>query len=136
MFSPNHKKQKNIKGFTLIELLVVIGIIAILASMSIVSYNTAQKKARDTKRISDITDIQNALEQYYTICSNKYATPASGGNFTSIICTTPSVAIMPTVPKDPFGSPYPCQGCNDSKYTICTPTVMELQPTVCVSNRQ
>jgi len=53
------------KGFTLIELLVVIAIIGILASVVLVSVNTARKKTRDAKRASDIKQVQLALEMYY-----------------------------------------------------------------------
>lgn len=53
------------KGFTLIELLVVIAIIGLLASVVLVSLNTARGKARDVKRISDLHQIILALEMYY-----------------------------------------------------------------------
>lgn len=53
------------RGFTLIELLVVIAIIGLLASIVLVSLNTARGKARDTKRLSDIRQIIIALEMFY-----------------------------------------------------------------------
>jgi prepilin-type N-terminal cleavage/methylation domain-containing protein len=53
------------KGFTLIELLVVIAIIGILSSVVLASLATARQKARDATRISDIKNIQLALELYY-----------------------------------------------------------------------
>ena len=53
------------KGFTLIELLVVIAIIGLLASIVLVSLNTARAKARDAKRIAGLKQIQLALEMYY-----------------------------------------------------------------------
>jgi len=52
-------------GFTLIELLVVISIIGILASMSTVSLNSARRKARDVRRLSDGSQLQLALYLYY-----------------------------------------------------------------------
>ncbi len=53
------------KGFTLIELLVVVSIISLLASVILSSLSTARSKARDSKRISEIRQIQKAFELYY-----------------------------------------------------------------------
>lgn len=58
------------KGFTLIELLVVIAIISLLSSVVLASLNSARAKARDAKRMSDLHNIQLALEMYY----DKYGT--------------------------------------------------------------
>jgi len=56
------------RGFTLIELLVVIAIIGILASVVLASLNTAREKSRDAKRISDVKQVQLALELYFDSC--------------------------------------------------------------------
>jgi len=53
------------KGFTLIELLVVIAIIGLLSSVVLASLRTARVKARDAKRLSDMRQMQIALELYY-----------------------------------------------------------------------
>lgn len=53
------------RGFTLIELLVVIAIIGILSSVVLASLNSAREKSRDARRISDIKQIQLALELYF-----------------------------------------------------------------------
>jgi prepilin-type N-terminal cleavage/methylation domain-containing protein len=55
----------NKKGFTLIELLVVVSIIGLLATIVMVSLNSARVKARDVKRKADLGAIQIALELYY-----------------------------------------------------------------------
>lgn len=60
-----HGKNENTKGFTLIELLVVIAIIGILSSVVLASLNSAREKSRDARRISDIKQIQIALEIYF-----------------------------------------------------------------------
>ncbi len=57
-------KYNSKRGFTLIELLVVIAIIGILSSVVLASLNTARLKARDARRISDIKNLQLALELY------------------------------------------------------------------------
>ena len=49
------------KGFTLIELLVVIAIIGLLASIILVSLNTAQKKGRDGRRVADLQGIMQGF---------------------------------------------------------------------------
>ncbi len=53
------------KGFTLVELLVVIAIIGLLSTLAVVSLGSARSKARDARRISDIKQIQTALELYF-----------------------------------------------------------------------
>jgi len=57
--------QRRSTGFTLIELLVVISIIGMLSSIVLASLNTARAKARDARRVSDLRQVQTALEFYY-----------------------------------------------------------------------
>ena len=57
--------NKDKKAFTLIELLVVIAIIGLLSTLSIIALNSARAKARDAKRISDVKQMQVALEMFY-----------------------------------------------------------------------
>lgn len=58
------KLQKS-KGFTLIELLVVIAIIGILASIVLVSFPGATKKAKDTRIISAIGQARTVMTYVY-----------------------------------------------------------------------
>lgn len=57
--------KKNNKGFTLIELLVVIAIIGLLSTLAVVALNSARMKSRDARRLSDVKQIQTALELFY-----------------------------------------------------------------------
>ena len=57
--------QNKQRAFTLIELLVTIAIIAILSSITIVTFNGQSAKARDARRKSDLANLQQAIEMYY-----------------------------------------------------------------------
>ncbi len=65
------------RGFTLIELLVVIAIIGILASVGVVSFSTAQAKARDSERKSELKQTQTALELYKSNTQGSVSYPAT-----------------------------------------------------------
>ena len=54
------------KGFTLIELLIVIGIISILAAVTLLVLNPAQmlRKARDSQRLQDLDTLASAISLY------------------------------------------------------------------------
>ncbi len=58
-------KPNLVSGFTLIELLVVIAIIGVLSSVILASLNNARSKSRDAKRLSEIKQLQLALDFYY-----------------------------------------------------------------------
>jgi type II secretion system protein G len=78
-------KRRLSKGFTLIELLVVIAIIGLLATLSVVAFESSRIKARDAKRKSDLKNIQKALELYYT---NNNAYPITGAGVWLGVCAT------------------------------------------------
>ncbi|MDD5433437.1 MAG: prepilin-type N-terminal cleavage/methylation domain-containing protein [Candidatus Pacebacteria bacterium] len=75
----------NKKGFTLIELLVVIAIIGILASIVLVSFPTATKKAKDSRIVS-------ALAQTRVLMETLYANQASYAGFA--VSPTPNPSEM------------------------------------------
>ncbi len=56
------------KGFTLIELLIVIGILAVLATVTVLVLNPAElfRQARDSQRISDLGSLKGAISLYLT----------------------------------------------------------------------
>lgn len=93
----------NKRGFTLIELLVVIAIIGILASIVLVSLNSARAKGRDAKRVSEIRQIKYALELYYNF-NNTY--PACIYALAGCGSTLQGSQFMSMPPKDPSGANY------------------------------
>jgi len=101
------KSLKKQGGFTLLELLIVIVIIGILALLIIPNITSAPKKARDTKRKTDITTLRKGLEEYF-VNNNVYpdstaAAPNDGLN----ALTQGSAPIVKTMPTDPKNvSPY------------------------------
>lgn len=134
-------------------MLIVIGIIAILVALGTTSYTTAQRKARDAKRRSDLKMIQNAFEQYYSICNFNYPStlPTAGSKLTATTVNCPSLATnidLITMPADPLGGNYQCVGtCDITGYTICPKTIsgskyLETEDcnstniSCCVSNQQ
>ncbi|MEK7462898.1 MAG: type II secretion system protein [Patescibacteria group bacterium] len=77
------------KGFTLIELLIVIGILAILATVTLLVLNPAQMfaQARDSQRISDLNSLKSAIALYLSTVSS----PSLGTN-----CSTAYYGTMAT----------------------------------------
>lgn len=55
---------KKSHGFTLVEVLVVVAIVAVFASVVMFNVQSAQMKARDTERISDLEQLQLAFRLY------------------------------------------------------------------------
>lgn len=101
-------KDKANRGFTLIELLVVIAIIGVLASIVLASLNNARRKSRDARRVTDIKQLQLALELYFDgVGAGQY--PAS-----SATCDATANArglevlqtggYIPQIPRDPLST--------------------------------
>jgi len=117
----------NKKGFTLIELLVVIAIIGLLSTLAVVALGSARAKARDAKRLSDLKQVQTALELYYTD-NNAYPTAATStilgsastaclnsAGFAATGCTN---AYMGSVPADPGSNSYAYTSATGATYSI------------------
>ncbi|OQB44303.1 MAG: Type II secretion system protein G precursor [Parcubacteria group bacterium ADurb.Bin159] len=122
--------MSNKKAFTLIELLVVVAIIAMLAAISVVALNNARARARDSKRLADIKQIQTALELYF-LDKNEYPTANTSTNIEgkcldggtpgfSTTCTgTVYMAKIPVAPE-----PHDSAACtaDNNNYSYSRPT--------------
>lgn len=127
------QKYKN-QGFTLIEVLIVLAIIAILATIVMVSLNPTKqfKFARDTQRTSHLMSMLNALGQNMidhsgvlycaNIATNVPTTTktniASAAGFNIADCLVPQY--LQNIPYDPAktGAFYTSTTSFDTKYAI------------------
>ncbi len=60
-------------GFTILEMLVVLGLLATLVLVAVEAYDTSRQKANVEQAISDIKDMEIAIENYYM--ENNYTYP-------------------------------------------------------------
>ena len=124
------RKTKNLKGFTLIEILIVIGLIAILAAVTIIALNpTASfQSARNSERSSELAQIHSGINRWVveddgstaniTHGVSDDALPACPG---TILITTTSIwsalttgGYVPTGIQDPTNANYRiCQATNN-----------------------
>jgi general secretion pathway protein G len=103
-------KTRAQKGFTLIELLVVIAIIGLLSSVVLASLNSARKKGRDARRLSDLKQLQTALE-LSNDANNGYPAALS-------VATIVTPGYMSTLPADPLGGAYGYVQVSTTNYVI------------------
>lgn len=97
--------RRNKKGFTLLELIIVIFVIAIISTIVIVSLSGSRQKGRDAKRISDVTQIQIALETYYQL-ENSYPGQLIPGQ--PLIGSSTGVVFLSQIPKNITSSNDDC----------------------------
>ena len=104
------------KGFTLIELLIVIGILAVLATVTLLVLNPAQMfaQARDSQRISDLNTVKSAVSLYLSTASSPVlATGTDGvdcatnfwGTFATTTGATAGAALFGNSARTTFKSP-------------------------------
>jgi prepilin-type N-terminal cleavage/methylation domain-containing protein len=77
------KKFAQNKGFTLVELLIAVTILAILSSIGLVTYSSAQVSGRDSRRKQDLHSIATALSFYYENHLPHVYPHEDGGPYTS-----------------------------------------------------
>lgn len=117
------KILKEQKGFTLIELLVVVVVIAVLSGLVLSILNSVgiRGKSWDSRRISDLREIQTALALYY---SDFRAYPDTGNSWIRVtgvdaMSSVLEPSYMNKVPVDPKLSGAdtdPCSNIGNYRY--------------------
>ena len=108
MIAQHHKHHYS--AFTLVELLVVIAIICVLSTLSVVVFNNARAKARDSRRLSDVKQIGMALELYYDDQGRYPLPPTPTGTPITGLClsnlgitsTCGTIPYLQKIPSDPL----------------------------------
>ena len=99
-------------GFSLVELLVVISIIGVLIGTASVNFITAQKQARDSRRLQDLEGIQTSLETYF---AELQAYPTSSTEIDSAFDS----GVRPTDPKNDANFFYDWTHLTATGYCVC-----------------
>jgi prepilin-type N-terminal cleavage/methylation domain-containing protein len=100
------------RGFTLIEVLIVVTLLGIIAAVIYGSFNRGTAQSRDTQRMADLRNLQNAIELYkqekgrYPLgCNSPGWSGQSGADYA---CSSGNQYILDlapkyirTLPKDP-----------------------------------
>lgn len=72
--------QRVKNGFTIVELIVVIAVIAILAGIVMASYNGAQMRGRDDRRVANLQSIAESIVSYRLKYGDPVTTSCAGGS--------------------------------------------------------
>lgn len=96
-------------GFTLIELIVVVAIIAVLSSIVVTQFSSAQMKSRDARRIEDVVQIKKALS-LYQVDNTQFPVETvvviitGVDSFSTTLIGSGAMSAVPTDPRHPVTS--------------------------------
>lgn len=97
------------KGFTFVEVMLVVTILAVISTLVLTSVQYVRISGRDARRISDINQIRNALNLYYSKYS-QYPTEITPGQDFQV----GSIMYLNPVPSNP--TPFSDNSCGDKNY--------------------
>ncbi len=97
-------KSKLLSGFTLIELLIVIAIMGILVALLLPNLASARERARDSRRKTDLSNLQTALRLYYSDNQSFPDTTTLTSLWGSALAST-DTTYMAVLPRDPSSAP-------------------------------
>lgn len=123
-FTNIKRKSQNERGFTIVELLIVVVVIAILAAITIVSYNGITNRANQSAAKSTAATAQKKVELYqsengrYPIAASELSSDQSDSWYLA------SSSFGSTAPDSSTGKNYVrIQGCMASAGTLSASTV-------------
>ena len=129
----------NKRGFTIVELIVVVGIIALLSAAGLMSYSNSQRRAREARRITDVGQISDAIQQYVSLGN---AVPTTGGAWSTTAAAGPlavlvSSGILADVPVERYTDQGSTTRCQVYHYTAPTTNIATaVGPSGVIGSRQ
>ena len=122
-------------SFTLIEMLIVVAIIAILSGVVLTGVSNFQSRARDTRRIGDLKNIQSYLELYFNKCNhypgitdpnNNTGCTASLSDWGSLVTAMTTTSGVTSKFPQPQVTAYPyCYGVSNNGLLYAVEAVLE-----------
>ncbi len=120
-------RRTKLSGFTLLETVVGLLIIVVLVSLTTTSIINLRSKAQDAKRLSDIREIQFALDRYASDNGGQYPSDSEVIPGGSLVSKNGHVVYMETIPHNsqpqtdgdcPNKDYQYLQGLNGRSYTL------------------
>lgn len=95
------KYKKYTEGFTIVELLVVLAILAVIGSIVFASFRESKVSSRNANRLSEITQVHNALGLYQTSNRRYPGTVGTNGPIQTVLTPLVTQGFIPALPPDP-----------------------------------